>query len=41
MAFGLTVGAVAVAAALSLGLGGREAAGKQMEFILSRFRKQN
>ena len=41
MAFGLTLGAVAVAVALSFGLGGREAAGKQMEYILSRFRKQN
>jgi len=39
MAFGLTLGAVAVAVALSFGLGGREAAGKQMEHILSKFRK--
>jgi len=31
LAFGLTLGAVAVAVALSFGLGGREAAGKQME----------
>ena len=35
---GLTLGAVAVAVALSFGLGGREAAGKQMEHWLSRFR---
>ena len=39
LAFGLILGAVAVAVALSFGLGGREAAGKQMEHILSRFRK--
>ncbi len=38
MAFGLTLGAVAVAVALSFGLGGREAAGKQMEYWLSKFR---
>lgn len=41
MAFGLTLGAVAVAFALSFGLGGREAAGRQMEHLLSRFRKEN
>ena len=39
LAFGLTLGAVAVAVALSFGLGGREAAGKLMEHWLSRFRK--
>jgi len=39
LAFGLTLGAVAVAVALSFGLGGREAAGKQMEHILKKFRK--
>jgi len=38
LSFGLTLGAVAVAVALSFGLGGREAAGKQMEHWLSRFR---
>ncbi len=38
LAFGLTLGAVAVAVALSFGLGGREAAGKQMEHILKKFR---
>lgn len=37
LAFGLTLGAVAVAVALSYGLGGREAAGKHMEKILKRF----
>jgi len=31
MAFGLTLGAAAVAFALAFGLGGREAAGKQLE----------
>ena len=35
LAFGLTLGMVAVAGALSFGLGGREAAGKQMERWLS------
>ncbi len=39
LAFALTFGAIAVAVALSFGLGGREAAGKQMEYWLSRFRK--
>ena len=41
MAFGLTLGAVAVAVALSFGLGGREAAGVQMEHILKQFRKED
>ena len=39
LAFGLTLGAVAIAVALSFGLGGREAAGKQMEHWLSQLRK--
>ena len=39
LAFGLTLGAVAVAIALSFGLGGREAAGRQMEAWLSKLRK--
>jgi hypothetical protein len=38
LAFALTLGAVAVAFALSFGLGGREAAGRQMEHWLARFR---
>lgn len=38
MAFGLTLGAITIAVALSFGLGGREAAGKQMEYWLSKFR---
>ena len=37
LAFGLTLGAVAVAFALSFGLGGREAAGKQMEGFFNKF----
>jgi len=41
LAFGLTLGAIAVAFALSFGLGGREAAGRQMEHWLARFRKGN
>ena len=39
-AFYLILGALAVAFALSFGLGGREAAGKQMEHWLSRLRGQ-
>jgi hypothetical protein len=38
LAFGLTLGAVAVAVALAFGLGGREAAGRQMEHWLARMR---
>ncbi len=38
LAFGLILGAVAVAFALSFGLGGREAAGKQMEDFFRKFR---
>ncbi len=37
LAFGLTLGAVAVAFALSFGLGGRDAAGKQMGKFLDKF----
>lgn len=40
LAFGLTLGAIAVAVALAFGLGGREAAGKQMEYILKKFRNE-
>jgi len=39
LAFGLTFGSVAVAFALAFGLGGREAAGRQMEHWLSQLRK--
>ena len=38
LAFGLTLGGVAFAFALAFGLGGREAAGRQMEHWLSRMR---
>lgn len=38
LAFGLTLGAVAVAFALSFGLGGREAAGRQMEHWFGKLR---
>ncbi|MGY6278385.1 mechanosensitive ion channel [Methylomonas sp. MgM2] len=38
MAFGLVLGAIAVAVALSFGLGGREAAGKQMEYWFKQMR---
>ena len=41
LAFGLTLGALAVAVALSYGLGGREAAGKHMAKILKRFQKDD
>jgi len=39
LAFGLTLGSAAVAFALAFGLGGREAAGRQMEHWLSQLRK--
>ncbi|MEP3388055.1 MAG: mechanosensitive ion channel [Reichenbachiella sp.] len=39
LAFGLTLGSLAVTVALAYGLGGREAAGKHMEDILRKFRK--
>ncbi|GAB3165782.1 mechanosensitive ion channel [Telluribacter humicola] len=38
LAFGLTLGAIAVAVALSYGLGGREAAGEHFKDIVKRFR---
>lgn len=38
LAFGLTLGSVAVAAALAFGLGGREAAGKHLDHWLTRLR---
>lgn len=40
LAFGITLGAVALTVVLSFGLGGREAAGKQMEKILNKFNKK-
>lgn len=40
LAFGLTLGAIAVAVALSFGLGGREAAGKLMEHWLAKLRRE-
>lgn len=40
MAFGLALGGVAVAFALSFGLGGREAAGRQMEHWLAKLREK-
>ncbi|UBM60381.1 mechanosensitive ion channel [Marinilongibacter aquaticus] len=41
LAFGLTLGAVAVAFALSFGLGGREAAGKQLERFFNKLNEKN
>lgn len=38
MAFGLTLGSVAIAVALAFGLGGREAAGKQLEHWFKKMR---
>ncbi len=38
LAFGLTLGAVAVAVALSYGLGGRDAAGEHMKEIIGKFK---
>ena len=40
MAFGLTLGAAAVAFALSFGLGGREAAGRQLDYWFSKMRNE-
>ncbi|PKG52773.1 MULTISPECIES: mechanosensitive ion channel [Olleya] len=40
LAFGITLGTVALTVVLSFGLGGREAAGKQMSNILDRFNKK-
>ena len=40
LAFGLTLGAIAVAFALSFGLGGREAAGKQMQSFFDNLTKK-
>jgi len=39
LAFGITLGTVALTVVLSFGLGGREAAGKQMSKILEKFNK--
>jgi len=41
MAFGITLGTIAITIALSFGLGGRQAAGKQMERILNKFNNGN
>ena len=41
LAFGLVLGAIAVAFALSFGLGGREAAGKQMDYWMRNLRKDD
>jgi hypothetical protein len=38
LSFGLTLGGIAVALTLAFGMGGREAAGRQMEHWLSRLR---
>ncbi len=40
LAFGITLGAVALTVVLAFGLGGREAAGKQMTKILDKFNKK-
>ncbi len=41
LAFGLSLGAIAVAVALSFGLGGRDAAGKHMDYLLAKFREDD
>lgn len=41
LAFGLTLGAIAVAFALAFGLGGRESAGKHMDHFLKKLRKED
>jgi len=41
LAFGLTLGAIAVAIALAFGLGGREAAGRQLEHFFSKMRGED
>lgn len=41
LAFGLTLGAIAVAVALSYGLGGRDAAGEHFRDIIQKFRKES
>ncbi len=41
MAFAFTFGAIAIAIALSFGLGGREAAGRQMEYWFAQWRKSD
>ncbi len=41
LAFGITLGTIAVTIALSFGLGGRPAAGKQMERLLNKFNSKN
>lgn len=41
LAFGFTIGAIAVAVALAYGLGGREAAGKHMDRLLNKFNKND
>jgi len=40
LAFGITLGAIALTIVLSFGLGGRDAAAKQMDKILNRFNKK-
>jgi hypothetical protein len=39
LAFGLSLGAIAIAAALAFGLGGREVAGRELESMVHAFKK--
>lgn len=41
LAFGLTLGAIAVAFALAFGLGGRDSAGKHLDHLLKKLRKED
>jgi len=40
LAFGLTLGALALAAALAFGLGGREVAGRELDRFVTQMRKE-
>ena len=41
LAFGLTIGAIAVAVALAFGLGGRDLAAREMEDFVASFKEKN
>ena len=40
MAFGLALGAIAIAAALAFGLGGRDVAGRELESLVRSFKEE-
>ena len=41
LAFGLSLGAVAIAAALAFGLGGRDVAGRELESMVGAFKEED